>query len=745
MDVIGNNIANVNTYGYKTSRATFNDVYYQTINAARPGDATRGGQNPTQVGYGAQLATIDVLMGNGGGSYTGRAMDVYLDGDGFLTVQDADGVFHYTRLGNMSIIDNKLVDSTGNFVMGINLDTEPTVETITAAAEDAAAAADAAAIAQEAAEEAAEAVIDAVEILEEANAEATEAAVEAATAKADADAAKVIAKEAAKVAESAEALLAAREAAVAANEKATDAAKDAAKAATDAAKAATDAAAALSPSNTGKAAAVAAADEATKVAAEATRKVNAAASTSDLNAALSDAAEAVEKAAEAVAGLNNDAANTAITTANDAAAVAEESVEAANVAAVALGEAEADFQEKAKITEAIVAAEAAELAAVAAEKVVTDAGADTLIAPGGQAVKNVEDARGVYEQAVIDAEQALVAVEAIVGLDSTDPGYATAAAALVGDPTYDDAAADLEADQLTLADAEQKLTAAQNELDRLTGLVEDATAARTEADALEALTRPEGVIAKAEETATAYAAEEALSEVANTASKEADAAARAAKVAHETAVRNAANTATKAATAAAKSAEADAIASVPPSGYATGKAIEPSGEGGFWTEDDMSAITFGLATVTVTGDDGTETEMELDVIDCITSINIGSDGKIYGITMRDFKYGPNDEMFQKDEVIYLGQLAVAIFPNQDGLSQTGMSQYDPSASSGNAQFTTADLNGAGAANSGYLEMSNVELSQQFTDMITTQRGFQANSRIVTVSDEMLQELINMKR
>jgi flagellar hook protein FlgE len=69
MDVIGNNIANVNTYGYKTNRATFNDVYYQTISAARSGNGdVRGGQNPTQVGYGAQLATIDVLMTNGGGS-----------------------------------------------------------------------------------------------------------------------------------------------------------------------------------------------------------------------------------------------------------------------------------------------------------------------------------------------------------------------------------------------------------------------------------------------------------------------------------------------------------------------------------------------------------------------------------------------------------------------------------------------------------------------------------------------------
>ena len=62
MDVIGNNIANANTYGFKSSRATFRDMYYQQIRGASGGSATRGGTNPSMVGYGSQIASIDLLM-----------------------------------------------------------------------------------------------------------------------------------------------------------------------------------------------------------------------------------------------------------------------------------------------------------------------------------------------------------------------------------------------------------------------------------------------------------------------------------------------------------------------------------------------------------------------------------------------------------------------------------------------------------------------------------------------------------
>ena len=82
LDVIGNNIANVNTYGFKSSRARFQDVYYQTLQSATSGDNNRGGTNASQVGYGAQLAGIDLNMGRSALQSTGRPMDVAITGEG---------------------------------------------------------------------------------------------------------------------------------------------------------------------------------------------------------------------------------------------------------------------------------------------------------------------------------------------------------------------------------------------------------------------------------------------------------------------------------------------------------------------------------------------------------------------------------------------------------------------------------------------------------------------------------------
>lgn len=95
----------------------------------------------------------------------------------------------------------------------------------------------------------------------------------------------------------------------------------------------------------------------------------------------------------------------------------------------------------------------------------------------------------------------------------------------------------------------------------------------------------------------------------------------------------------------------------------------------------------------------------------------------------------------------LGQISTATFSNPSGLEKQGDNLYSATANSGDfdgvGQDITAD--GTGKMQSGVLEMSNVDLSQEFTEMITTQRGFQANSRIITVSDTMLEELTNLKR
>ena len=111
---------------------------------------------------------------------------------------------------------------------------------------------------------------------------------------------------------------------------------------------------------------------------------------------------------------------------------------------------------------------------------------------------------------------------------------------------------------------------------------------------------------------------------------------------------------------------------------------------------------------------------------------------------------------QKDGMIYatydngqsrlLGQIAVATFANASGLAKEGDNLYSATQNSGDFDGIGSDITaGGGYMNTGVLEMSNVDLSSEFTEMITTQRGFQANSRIITVSDTLLEELTNLKR
>jgi len=91
------------------------------------------------------------------------------------------------------------------------------------------------------------------------------------------------------------------------------------------------------------------------------------------------------------------------------------------------------------------------------------------------------------------------------------------------------------------------------------------------------------------------------------------------------------------------------------------------------------------------------------------------------------------------------QIALATFNNTNGLNYEGNNFYTKSNNSGDANLGAAGSAEKGDIMTSYLEMSNVDLSQEFTDMIVTQRGFQANSRVITVSDTLLEELINLKR
>ena len=119
MDVIGNNIANVNTYGYKAQRTVFSDVYYQTLRGASAGTASKGGTNPSSVGYGSSVSAVQAQMSSSSMQSTGFGMDVAIGGEGFLQVMDGDGNTFYTKAGMLDYDANGyLIDINGNFVLG---------------------------------------------------------------------------------------------------------------------------------------------------------------------------------------------------------------------------------------------------------------------------------------------------------------------------------------------------------------------------------------------------------------------------------------------------------------------------------------------------------------------------------------------------------------------------------------------------------------------------------------------------
>lgn len=122
----------------------------------------------------------------------------------------------------------------------------------------------------------------------------------------------------------------------------------------------------------------------------------------------------------------------------------------------------------------------------------------------------------------------------------------------------------------------------------------------------------------------------------------------------------------------------------------------------------------------------------------ITTFNIGKDGVVSAV-------------LEGGEVTALGQIAMASFKNSAGLTKLGKNLYEKSANSGDAivrsgMASNSDNSGAyGDMLQGVLEMSNVDLAEQFTDMIVTSRAFQANSKTITTGDEILQDILNLKR
>lgn len=121
MDVTGNNVANINTAGYKAVRTTFSETLTQVVRGGGAGDAAAGGVNPMQLGLGSQVAATDLVFSQGASQVTGRATDVAIQGDGFFTVQDTAGTEFYTRAGSFGVDnDGNLVNAQGLRVTGVD-------------------------------------------------------------------------------------------------------------------------------------------------------------------------------------------------------------------------------------------------------------------------------------------------------------------------------------------------------------------------------------------------------------------------------------------------------------------------------------------------------------------------------------------------------------------------------------------------------------------------------------------------
>ncbi len=116
----------------------------------------------------------------------------------------------------------------------------------------------------------------------------------------------------------------------------------------------------------------------------------------------------------------------------------------------------------------------------------------------------------------------------------------------------------------------------------------------------------------------------------------------------------------------------------------------------------------------------------------LTNFSVGQSGEVTGF-------------FTNGKSLLLGQLGIATFKNSSSLMRNGRNLLSESANSGTATVGLPGTGGRGTIVGGSLEMSNVDVAREFTDMIVTQRGFQANSRIITTSDQLLEELVNLKR
>lgn len=189
----------------------------------------------------------------------------------------------------------------------------------------------------------------------------------------------------------------------------------------------------------------------------------------------------------------------------------------------------------------------------------------------------------------------------------------------------------------------------------------------------------------------------------------------------------------------------------------------------FDTEGRLASVVDNAGATLNTGDLGININFNIPGADPLNfRLNLGTAGQFIGVTqaadsattkgreqdgygmgyLEDFQIDQNGVItgvYSNGVKQELAQIALATFTNPGGLEKAGETNYVVSNNSGIAYISPATTEGKGKIISGTLEMSNVDLTEQFVDMIVTQRGFQANSRTITTSDQMLQEVLTLKR
>jgi len=638
MNVIGNNIANVNTVGFKTQRVTFQDMLSQTIQSAGVPTGNVGGTNPVQVGTGVAIASVDTIFTDGDPQATGKSTDLAIAGNGFFQVSSDGGITNeYTRDGSFDFDTNGnyVVPSTGYKVMGYQLDASgkatgtigpiniPTTDTMPAKAS--------------------------TELAFGGNVSAS----------------------------------------------ATSATMPASSATTPATNVVTDANSAVTISAPGGAV-----DTAVAIATD----PNATGLTADLATAQADAVTAqtaatnYQAAAALVITTPNAVNNAAAATAAQALKVAaENAVKSAN-ALVSAG---------AALNPAIAAATTTAIASVqaAANKVATSATiAETTSQNAAAALYSARQASAAASGAAAitvpaaTAASVLAAVIATPGVTAADIALATNAANFGGPP---------------VPTAASVATALKTNLTTVTG------AANTSSDMATSLPVYDSL-------GTAYDLNGTLE-----------------KTAADTWTFTPNSTMTDPATGATMA----KISTTPANDTVTIKFDPASGAfsssystaGGVGSPFTMMITPTGNPTpFTITPNFSAMTQYDSTTTAQATTTDGYTSGTLQTRTVNTS--GMFVATYTNGQTQNKAQVALFDFNNPGGLMKTGGNMYTTTNNSGVAtkdQTSTVDP--------GNLEMSNVDLSAQFSDMIVTQRGFQANSKTITTVDTMLQDLLDLKR